>query len=84
MIEEHDNKTQRCRKLGHEVSFRYCRGGAGNEICRSILDCWWEIFDVRSFMRENMPEQLDHIEKTPPPSKINTILDLIEQAKKQK
>ena len=58
MLNEHDQDIlPRCRRLGHEVIFGYCRQETGGKPCRLILDCWWEQFDVRSFLQAHLPEE---------------------------
>jgi hypothetical protein len=86
MLTEHDQDViLRCRRLGHEVSFEYCRQEMQGRPCRLILDCWWEQFDVRAFLRANLPEALMTEVETAgtaqPPPKVLTLLDLIEQTK---
>ena len=52
MLNEHDQDLLlRCCRLGHEVTFGYCRQETGGKPCRLVLDCWWEQFDVRSFLQ---------------------------------
>jgi hypothetical protein len=52
MLTEHDqNVLPRCRRLGHELAFGYCRQETSRKPCRLILDCWWERSDVRSFLQ---------------------------------
>jgi hypothetical protein len=47
MLEQHDaDVLPRCRRLGHEITFAYCRRENFGKPCRLILDCWWERFDV--------------------------------------
>jgi len=82
VIEKHDNKTTRCRRLGHEVYFGYCRQESEGDPCRLILDCWWQSFDVQYFLKENLtPEACETLQSASAPSKILTLFDLIEQAK---
>ena len=70
MLNEHDQDVlPRCPRLGQEITFGYCRQEAGRKPCRLIMDCWWERFDVRSFLH------------APPPSKVLSLVDLIQQAK---
>lgn len=82
-IQQHDKRTIRCRRLGHEVTFHYCRTQEGRTVCVRILDCWWEVFDVRGFLQEHLPPQefaeLTH--KKPGRGKVHTLLELIERAK---
>jgi hypothetical protein len=82
VIEAHDSRRGYCRMLGHEVSFDYCRQGVGRLPCRNIFNCWFEQFDVESFIRAHYTsEQIETI-LTPPTPKIVTLLEMIEQAKK--
>lgn len=85
MMDTHDRKLVRCRRLGHEVPFGYCRVENGREPCRLILDCWWEQFDVRAFLRENLSEEeMAKVEKAaaaPPPSKAAGLVEIIRQAR---
>lgn len=87
MIGERDNDITRCRRLGHEVSFQYCREEGKTRPCHLILNCWWERFDVRSFVRENYPpdvaEALEAAGESPQPSKVLSLVEMIEQAKKR-
>jgi hypothetical protein len=83
-IGEHDERRVRCRRLGHEVAFRYCRTQEGCTPCPSIMDCWWESFDVRAFLKENLPAQeLAALAERRPRAKVVTLLDLIEQARRR-
>jgi hypothetical protein len=86
MLNEHDQEMNlRCRRLGHEVNFGYCRQETGGKPCRLILDCWWEQFDVRAFLRAHLPaeamEQVESAATTPPTSRVMSLLEIIQQAK---
>ena len=82
-IDAHDKRRIRCRMLGHEVGFAYCRQVGGAQLCRKILDCWFEIFDVRQFLKESYsPEQIEQIGQPPKP-KLTSIVELIQQAQEQ-
>ena len=48
------------------------------------MDCWWEVFEVQEFLKQNAPDLFADIENTTPPSKMDTIVDLIEKAVRQK
>jgi hypothetical protein len=85
MLNDHDHDLLlRCCRLGHEVTFGYCRQETGGKPCRLILDCWWERFDVRSFLRAHLPEetmaQVEHASASPPPPKYLSLVELIQQA----
>ena len=86
MLNEHDQDIlPRCRRLGHEVTFGYCRQETGGKPCRLILDCWWQQFDVRSFLQAHLSaEAMAQVERAgaaPPPSKVLSLVEMIQQAK---
>lgn len=80
-----DGLEMRCPRLGGAISFQYCRTcGDENLPCWKIADCWWETFDVMSWLRESLPEdQIQQIleKKEQPQPKVSTLLDLIEKAR---
>ena len=80
LIEQYDKNHGYCRKLGHHLNFKYCRGENNGQACTKILDCWFEIFDVQKFMNENFPG--NGIPETSGSSrpKTLTILELIQEA----
>ena len=67
------------------MTFGYCRQESRGKPCRLILDCWWERFDVRSFLQANLPEeamaQVEGAGAAPPPSKVLSLVEMIQQAK---
>ena len=87
MINEHDQDLLRCRRLGHEVTFGYCRQETGGKPCRLVLDCWWECFEVRSFLRAHLPEEtvaeVERAGASPPPPKILSLVEMIQEAKER-
>ena len=74
----------RCPRLGGTVPFRYCMAPAEPTACPKILDCWWEVFDVTSYLKARLSEEdfLRVVNNRKPPSRMNTILDLVEKFKK--
>ena len=85
MIEEHDTLIIRCPQLGGEVPFHYCRTTNENLPCRKIIICWEFRIEIGKFLNENF--SLDQIQRalTPPiKTRMDTILELIEKAKKVK
>ena len=86
MINEHDqNLLLHCRRLGHEMTFGYCRQETGGKPCRLILDCWWEEFDVRSFLQAHLSAedmaQVERASAAPPPAKVLNLVELIQKTK---
>ena len=84
-MEEHDTLIIRCPQLGGEVPFKYCRTLNEYLPCRKIILCWEFRIEVAKFLNENY--SLDQIQRAlAPPTKtrLETILELIEKAKKVK
>lgn len=82
-----DRLDRRCPRLGGPVALRYClENGSDNLPCFKVIDCWWEMFDVVSFVRERLPQdQFDQLmsSREKPPEKISSLIDLIEKAKQR-
>lgn len=57
MRSDYDHKTRRCPKLGHDITFSYCRAPGTTIPCSMIRTCWWESFDVASYLKEHCSEQ---------------------------
>jgi hypothetical protein len=73
--------ARRCPMLGHEVTFNYCLSAGNTLPCRKIFDCWFERFDITTYMKENFDE--DVLKKITAPSKpkITSLVELIQKAK---
>ena len=85
MIEEYDPLVIRCPQLGGEIPFKYCRTVNEDLPCRKIVICWEFRIEIGKFLNENY--SIDQIQQafTPPTkTRVETILDLIEKAKKVK
>ena len=81
-ITAHDQRVIRCRMLGHEIDFSYCRQVGSGLPCRKILDCWFERFDIQEFIQQYYaPEQIQQLLEPPKP-KITSLVDLIHKAQK--
>ncbi len=83
MINQYDSEHGYCRKLGHHLKFQYCRTERNGKPCTKIYDCWFEKFDIETFMQEHFNEaDIKDLNNNPPP-KTNTILELIRQAQER-
>ena len=73
----------RCPRLGGTVPFRYCLAPGEPTPCFKILDCWWETFDVVSYLKERLPEEtFDRLSKgLDKPNRLNAILEMVERLK---
>lgn len=81
MIEVYDNIEGRCKMLGHQVPFRYCRLVNGGLPCSGILDCWFERLEIADFIQSHYSDE--EIEKilSPPKPKVTKLIELIEKAR---
>ncbi len=85
MIEEHDSFNIRCPQLGGEVPFRYCRTFNEDLPCRRIIVCWEFRMEIARFLSEHYSiDQVERALSPPTRTRIETILELIEEAKKLK
>lgn len=80
-----NNLERRCPRLGHSVRFSYCRTcGEDLLICFKVFDCWWDRFDVVTYLKDRMPkDDFLKLSEARPKPKVASLLDLIEQAKKR-
>jgi hypothetical protein len=85
MIKEYDELVIYCSILGGEVPFRYCRTLNENLPCRKIIICWEFRVEIGKFLSENYsPDQIHQALVPPTQTRLETILELIEKAKKIK
>lgn len=85
MIEENDSLIIRCPQLGGEVPFKYCRTLNDNLPCRKIIICWEFRIEIGKFLNEHYSfEQIQSAFAVPTKTRLDTILELIERAKKIK
>lgn len=85
MIEQYDDLSIRCPQLGGEVPFRYCRTTNENLPCRRIIVCWEFRIEISPFLRDHYNvEQIQQTLSPPSKSRMETILELIEKAKRVK
>jgi len=82
-LSDNDGRVLRCRRLGHSVTFHYCRTQEADSLCPRILDCWWEVFDVHAFLEENLPaERLRALAEHAPRPKVLSILEIVERVRR--
>ena len=80
-----DKFTIRCPRLGHQINFPYCRSENHGLPCFKTLDCWYTHFDVQTFLGDQLTQtDFKNLVQKKIPSKILSLLDLIEQAKQSK
>ncbi len=75
----------RCPRLGHQIYFSYCRTENQELPCFKVLDCWSGHFLVEEYLRKELtPEQWGRVSDRKPKSKMLSLVELIELAKKRK
>ena len=75
----------RCPRLGHQINFSYCQSESSGLPCFKTLDCWHHYFDVHAFIKEQLSaEDFNRIFENTGKPKISSLLDLIEQARKNR
>jgi len=85
MIEEYDSLIIRCPMLGGEAPFHYCRNVNQDLPCRKIIVCWEFRVEIAKFLNEHYSFEQIQIALAPPTkTRLDTILELIEKAKKIK
>jgi len=81
----HDDIQIRCPRLGHQITFSYCRVENKGLPCFKAVDCWFEHFGAESFFKTQLtPDEWEKAFTPPTKPKVVTLLDLIEQAKQRK
>jgi len=85
MIEEHDGLMIYCSQLGGEIPFRYCRTVNDGLPCQKILVCWEFRVEISRFLSEHYSyDQIGRALAPPTKTRIETMLELIEEAKRTK
>ncbi len=79
-----DHRSRRCPMLGHVLEFSYCRAPGSGTPCRKILDCWWETFDVKSFLCAHYGDDLIAEITAPPQEKVLSLIEMIRKAQENK
>ena len=85
MIEEHDALVIYCPQLGGEVPFKYCRTMNEDLPCRRMMVCWEFRMEISKFLSEHYSiDEIQHALAPPTKTRLDTILELIEKAKRIK
>jgi hypothetical protein len=78
-----DDYKIRCPRLGHQISFAYCRSENMGLPCLKTLDCWHDHFLVEEFLKQELTgEEWEQVFGRTPKPKLLSLVELIEQAKK--
>ena len=85
-LARYDSETIRCKRLGHDVSFKYCRMLEGKTVCRSIRDCWWTRLPVDEVLHGLLTDEefAALAAPRPKPPKLVDLIRLAQEAKKRR
>ena len=85
-VERYDQLMHwRCRQLGGEVTFRYCRKVNNGLPCARLITCWHTVFDVATFLAQHYdPQEIAAAWNQPAPEKMNHLLALVAEAQRRK
>ncbi|HDZ91461.1 MAG: hypothetical protein JRJ09_12965 [Deltaproteobacteria bacterium] len=79
-----DDYMIRCPRLGHQIGFSFCRRENSGLPCFKTLDCWYPHFLVEEYLRGELePEEWKKAFSRPKTTKVVSLLELIDQAKKR-
>ena len=79
-----ENFSIRCPRLGHQITFSYCRLENKGLPCFKTLDCWFEHFSVEAFLEDELTyEEWNKVFGKSPKAKVLTLFELVEAAKKR-
>lgn len=74
----------RCRKLGQLIDYGYCCRENRGLPCARTLDCWHPFFNVADYLRGVLtPEEWTAAFESPVKPKMQSLIELIEQAQKR-
>ena len=80
-IDENDAWEKYCPKLGHTLTFHYCRRESILLPCSRIIDCWKEKLKIKEFLDNHFSfEDKKNIFK-PAKTKILSLFELIQNAR---
>jgi hypothetical protein len=72
-------------QVGGQVPFRYCRTVNEDLPCQNIIVCWEFRIDILKYLGDHYPiDQIQSALASPNKTRLDTILELIEKAKKGK
>ena len=83
-IDQFDAQDIYCRKLGHPLSFGYCRIEHAGLPCPRLMACWEALVPVQAWLGEHFASADIAYMSEPPPPKLSTLLELIKKAQSQK
>ena len=79
-----DEYSIRCSRLGHSITFSYCRSENKGLPCFKTLDCWFQYFPVEDYLRERLSqEEWEMVFERQRHTKVQSLIELIEEARER-
>ena len=79
----HDPLEIRCRKLGHQVTFAYCRKESIDKPCARIIECWMSRINVLEYLNNEFGTAFLHeFVAQGKKDKMSSIIELVEKSRK--
>jgi len=72
----HDREQIYCRRLGHFLSFAYCRRAEQGEPCPRAPECWWRRPDMLEPLRSRL-QAAAGAGLAPPAGRLESILAIV-------
>ncbi len=78
--DKYDNEEIRCRKLGHNVTFKYCRKESVDEPCEKMIDCWYSRMKIFEYLNGQFGTKfLQEFINRERKGKITSILEIVDR-----
>jgi hypothetical protein len=83
MKEKYDQIELYCPKLGHHLTFKYCRSENMGIPCSRVIKCCSDKIPIQTYIHDHFSRtQVEKIFKGPV-TKINSILQIVQQVHKE-
>ena len=78
----YDAEEIRCRRLGHDLTFKYCRKESMDEPCAKIIDCWFSRIGILEYLNSQFGTKFLHeFVNRERKDKITSILEIVDRNK---
>ena len=80
----YDSEDIRCRKLGHNLTFKYCRKESVDEPCAKIIDCWFSRIEILEYLNNQFGTKFLHeFINRKKKDKMSSILEILNRKKNE-
>ena len=79
MKEKYDQIELYCPKLGHHLTFKYCRSENQGVPCSRVVKCCSDKIPVDEYIRDNLSTEETQVVFQEPQPKMNSILSILQR-----